>query len=158
MSKPGAIEARRAQNRKAYLKRKGNPPLQLPDDIAQLASSDMVNPDYIRTFWAFCKGQDVLGLDDVYLEEDDLRALTKMPPYPHHILNSPNFHSSWPLVSAALAGFVTYRYTSTCQNWTARFHQTPMPEFQHEICEQYNYLLVEYDRLTATCGSMSESL
>ncbi|KAF6755729.1 hypothetical protein DFP72DRAFT_843096 [Ephemerocybe angulata] len=109
MSTPSAIEARKARNRKAYLKRRGIPLLLVPEDAARLASSDIIDPDHIRTFWAFCKGQDELGLDDMYFEQHELEALTLLPPYQDNLLDWPDFNAYWPVLSAALGGFATQK-------------------------------------------------
>ncbi|TEB31120.1 hypothetical protein FA13DRAFT_1709963 [Coprinellus micaceus] len=102
----------------------------------------------------FLQGRDVLGLDEVDVEEGELRALTGMPPYLSNVTSISAFSDEWLVISAALHGYMARQYIADCDLLIARSHHVPdytlfteLEARYQELQEQHTLLIELQDRL-----------
>ncbi|KAJ3529899.1 hypothetical protein NMY22_g8803 [Coprinellus aureogranulatus] len=149
---PGGREKRSEENRRAYLRRRGiqhlNEPTQpIPERILKLSESVIIAPGYSKLFSSFRDGRDILGLDEMDIEEADLEVLTGEPPYPPEIVSLSAFSDEWPSISAAMHGYATRRYLGRCDALVTASIKTKDHVLIFELIRDHDNLFSEYQRI-----------
>ncbi|KAF6754840.1 hypothetical protein DFP72DRAFT_847837 [Ephemerocybe angulata] len=138
--RPEAIAAKQAENRRQYLRRKPIPTL--PDSLRLQAKAAMSWSSWGLLFDRFYRGEDSLAIDELYLEENDFRALLGRPPYPNSLttMDIDSFQDIWPQLSAAIHGYMSCRYAKDVEGRTSRIRDMTDSAVIEELWHRYTAL------------------
>ncbi|KAJ3525067.1 hypothetical protein NMY22_g10731 [Coprinellus aureogranulatus] len=159
--KPGAREARQAQNRRSYLKKKerellNRDPPTIPKDVYKQATSLMSGVRQLKVFQQFCEGQLRLELRNLDVEWEDFDMLVGAPPYPNKITSNPHFKKEWLELRAALHGFMAHRYLFYCAELTNKCQQSSATQILELLDSNYNELVLEHSKIQLAEAALLE--
>ncbi|KAF6754434.1 hypothetical protein DFP72DRAFT_1068462 [Ephemerocybe angulata] len=139
--RPSASLARKAENRRYYLKHKPAPIL--PSDIKRHSVSPISWSAWSSVFVRFCQGEDMLIVEELELDTSDLEALIGLPPYPAHVTRPDTFEDIWGPTAAALHGYLTSKYTSHVERRMINVRDGSETDAREESWSVYRALLNE---------------
>ncbi|KAF6750497.1 hypothetical protein DFP72DRAFT_851586 [Ephemerocybe angulata] len=138
--RPENIAAKKAENRRQYLRRKPIPAL--ADSLTLQAKAPMSWSSWSSLFERFYRGEDTLVIEELDLDENDFRALLGRPPYPNSLttMDTDSFHDIWGQLSAAIHGYMSCRYAKDLEERTSRIRDMSDSAIIEELWDRYTAL------------------
>ncbi|KAF6752563.1 hypothetical protein DFP72DRAFT_849699 [Ephemerocybe angulata] len=150
---PEAIARRKAENRRQYLKRKPSPTI--CSSVERHSRAPMSWTDWRPTFERFYHGEDTLFLGDIELGRDDFEAMGGLPPYYGSLTVLGSFEEVWGELSAALHGYMTYRYINEVGRKMSWIKQARDSDVREELWGHHRTLMKRWKVLTDFLGVKS---
>ncbi|KAJ2932251.1 hypothetical protein H1R20_g4859, partial [Candolleomyces eurysporus] len=139
--RPGAKEARRKENRRAYARKKVIVVPELSDVVVALASEEISEDSLEKHLFVHHSiSAAPLKLPGIVLTDTDFQTMLGHPPYPSHIINYASFEKEWPKISAAFHGYVSRTYISEQTKWVNQAASRDRASLASELSKLYQDL------------------